>query len=86
MYPTKSLTYRSLQSIAAMLEMSDSRIRPTLNWFEAKGLHQNYQTEGLGAANPVAPNANDDGSDNPEGRAKNRRVEIIVNKTKKLGE
>ncbi|XQD08713.1 hypothetical protein ACM720_02655 [Neisseria sp. LNP16475] len=49
-------------------------------------MHQNYQTEGLGAANPVAPNANDDGSDNPEGRAKNRRVEIIVNKTKKLGE
>jgi len=57
-----------------MPKMSDSRIRPTPNWFEAKGLHQNYQTEGLGAANPVAPNANDDGSDNPEGRAKNRRV------------
>ena len=49
-------------------------------------MHQNYQTEGLGDANPVALNANDDCSDNPESRAKNRRVEIIVNKTKKLGE
>jgi len=28
----------------------------------------------------VAPNANPDGSDNPTGRQKNRRVEIIVNK------
>ena len=66
--------------------LSLTRAQAVKNWFEAQGLHQNYQTEGLGAANPVAPNANDDGSDNPEGRAKNRRVEIIVNKTKKLGE
>lgn len=66
--------------------LSLARAQAVKNWFEAQGLHQNYQTEGLGAANPVAPNANDDGSDNPEGRAKNRRVEIIVNKTKQLGE
>ena len=32
----------------------------------------------LGEARPVAPNAQDDGSDDPEGRAKNRRVEVIV--------
>lgn len=66
--------------------LSLARAQAVKNWFEAQGLHQNYQTEGLGAANPVVPNANDDGSDNPEGRAKNRRVELIVNKTKKLGE
>lgn len=66
--------------------LSLARAQAVKNWFEAQGLHQNYQTEGLGVANPVAPNANDDGSDNPEGRAKNRRVEIIVNKTKQLGE
>lgn len=66
--------------------LSLARAQAVKNWFEAQGLHQNYQTEGLGAANPVAPNTNDGGSDNPEGRAKNRRVEIIVNKTKKLGE
>lgn len=33
---------------------------------------------GLGERRPVAPNANLDGSDNPEGRAKNRRVTVEV--------
>lgn len=31
---------------------------------------------GRGEADPVSPNANPDGSDNPEGRARNRRVTI----------
>jgi len=39
-----------------------------------------FVTRGGGASNPVAPNAKPDGSDNPEGRQKNRRVEIIVGK------
>ena len=34
--------------------------------------------EGRGASEPVAPNVNPDGSDNPEGRQLNRRVEIFV--------
>jgi photosystem I P700 chlorophyll a apoprotein A2 len=38
------------------------------------------RTEGLGEAKPVAPNTNPDGSDNPEGRQKNRRVEILIKK------
>jgi outer membrane protein OmpA-like peptidoglycan-associated protein len=33
---------------------------------------------GLGEAQPIAPNTNPDGSDNPDGRALNRRVEIVV--------
>lgn len=37
-------------------------------------------TKGLGEADPVAPNINPDGSDNPEGRQKNRRVEIALRK------
>lgn len=32
----------------------------------------------LGETRPIAPNAKDDGSDDPEGRAKNRRVEVRV--------
>ncbi|MFC3442920.1 OmpA family protein [Sphingobium rhizovicinum] len=32
----------------------------------------------LGEARPIAPNAKEDGSDDPEGRAKNRRVEVHV--------
>ena len=34
------------------------------------------QVSGKGAADPVAPNTNPDGSDNPDGRALNRRVTI----------
>lgn len=33
---------------------------------------------GLGERQPVAPNANPDGSDNPDGRAQNRRVEVVI--------
>jgi outer membrane protein OmpA-like peptidoglycan-associated protein len=35
-----------------------------------------FETVGFGETRPVAPNANPDGSDNPDGRAENRRVEI----------
>jgi outer membrane protein OmpA-like peptidoglycan-associated protein len=34
----------------------------------------------LGEKDPVAENKNADGSDNPEGRQQNRRVEITVEK------
>ncbi|MBM4257021.1 MAG: OmpA family protein [Deltaproteobacteria bacterium] len=37
-------------------------------------------TFGYGESRPVAPNANPDGTDNPEGRARNRRVEIVIEK------
>ncbi len=36
------------------------------------------QTKGYGKAYPVAPNTNPDGSDNPTGRARNRRVEVVI--------
>jgi outer membrane protein OmpA-like peptidoglycan-associated protein len=38
------------------------------------------ETEGFAATKPVAPNTNPDGSDNPAGREKNRRVEIYLYK------
>lgn len=34
------------------------------------------RTAGRGEADPVAPNTKDDGSDNPKGRARNRRVTV----------
>ena len=40
----------------------------------------NIHTRGWGKTKPIAPNTNPDGSDNPEGRAKNRRVEITITK------
>ncbi len=33
---------------------------------------------GLGESQPLLPNTNPDGSDNPDNRAKNRRVEVVV--------
>ncbi|MCT7957615.1 OmpA family protein [Laspinema palackyanum] len=36
------------------------------------------QTQGLGKSKPIAPNTNPDGSDNPQGREKNRRVEFTI--------
>jgi outer membrane protein OmpA-like peptidoglycan-associated protein len=38
------------------------------------------EATGRGATNFVAPNANPDGSDNPEGRARNRRVTITYDR------
>ena len=33
---------------------------------------------GYGESRPIAPNTNPDGTDNPEGRARNRRTELDV--------
>ncbi|WP_373746990.1 OmpA family protein [Neisseria dentiae] len=67
-------------------KLSLARAEAVKQWFEKHGLHYDYQTDGKGAADPIAPNTHEDGSDNPEGRTKNRRVEIVINKTKQLGE
>lgn len=37
-----------------------------------------FVVDGRGEAEPVAPNARPDGRDSPEGRARNRRVEIVI--------
>jgi outer membrane protein OmpA-like peptidoglycan-associated protein len=34
--------------------------------------------KGWGKRRPVAPNAKPDGSDDPQGRQKNRRVEVVL--------
>jgi len=39
-----------------------------------------FVTAGFGATRPVAPNTKPDGSDDPDGRQKNRRVELIIKK------
>lgn len=37
-------------------------------------------TKGFGELKPIAPNAAPDGGDDPDGRGKNRRVEVILGK------
>jgi outer membrane protein OmpA-like peptidoglycan-associated protein len=36
-------------------------------------------TRGFGKSRPITPNEHADGSDDPEGRQKNRRVEVVIN-------
>lgn len=44
------------------------------------GVVREFSSEGRGKAEPVAPNRNQDGSDNPDGRARNRRVTVAYAK------
>lgn len=64
------------------LELSDKRARSVRDWLSVKGeLDQvNFETRGYGESKPIAPNTKSDGSDDPEGRAENRRVEITIKK------
>jgi outer membrane protein OmpA-like peptidoglycan-associated protein len=39
---------------------------------------KNLTARGYGSQFPIAPNARSDGSDDPQGRARNRRVEIVI--------
>jgi len=62
------------------LKLSHKRAMAVKNWFISKGNLKKvfFQVNGYGEAKPIAPNSNPDGSDNPEGRAANRRVEIRI--------
>ena len=65
------------------LKLSDRRAASVKKWLvETAGADAGHiKTKGWGEAKPVAPNENPDGSDDPDGRQKNRRVEITI-KTK----
>lgn len=64
------------------LPLSRERAGAVKDWLVKNGSvpAANIAAKGLGEEFPVAPNANADGSDNPAGRALNRRVTIIVEK------
>ena len=63
-------------------KLSVGRANSVKNWLiQKEGLKDvRFSTAGFGAKNPVVPNTKPDGSDDPEGRQKNRRVEIIAKK------
>jgi len=63
--------------------LSEQRAKTVKSWLVAHDyLPASTPTKGYGKAHPVAPNTNPDGSDNPSGRQKNRRVEIVINTCK----
>ncbi|WMX12171.1 MULTISPECIES: OmpA family protein [unclassified Aureispira] len=65
------------------ISLSDRRSNATIAYLVKKGIDKNrLQPKALGEQQPAADNTKTDGSDNPEGRALNRRVEFkIVNGT-----
>jgi outer membrane protein OmpA-like peptidoglycan-associated protein len=59
--------------------LSESRARAVRDWLAARGhLPAGAAIAGYGESKPIAPNARADGSDDPDGRQKNRRVEVVV--------
>ena len=63
------------------LKLSERRAASVRSWMVAHGIPPaSVRTAGFGAAKPVAPNKKPDGSDDPAGRQKNRRVEITIHK------
>ena len=59
-------------------KLSQQRAESVRKFLAAQGATLRMSTRGWGEKKPVAPNARPDGKDDPEGRRKNRRVEITV--------
>lgn len=69
----------SVGSQDANLELSERRARSVADALAGLGIASaRLSVQGFGEAYPVAANVNGDGSDNPQGRAKNRRVEVVI--------
>ena len=59
--------------------LSRERAEAVQDYFVKNGVNADRLVfRGFGEARPIAPNSFDDGSDNPEGRFENRRVELNV--------
>ena len=67
------------------MKLSKRRATAAVNYLVSKGVDRNRLImEYKGESMPIAPNTKPDGSDNPEGRALNRRTEFrFVDKTGK---
>ncbi|HEV2571353.1 MAG TPA: OmpA family protein [Beijerinckiaceae bacterium] len=72
----------ALGSDAYNQKLSERRANSVKSWMVSneKLAATNLSVKGLGARDPVAPNRNADGTDNPDGRQLNRRVTFIIKK------
>jgi outer membrane protein OmpA-like peptidoglycan-associated protein len=69
----------SIGSATFNQELSEHRAENVVIALENSGVTSGRITaQGYGKRYPVAPNTNPDGTDNPAGRAKNRRVEVVI--------
>lgn len=62
------------------LKLSESRAQSVKTWMQKQGgiNAARMSIKGWGETKPAAPNTTSNGKDNPEGRQKNRRVEITI--------
>lgn len=59
--------------------LSERRAETVAGALSAGGVSSSrIRSRGFGERYPIAPNQRDDGSDNPAGRARNRRVEVVI--------
>ncbi len=64
---------------AYTLALSRRRAETVTRGLIAQGVHRDrVSIEAYGESRPIAPNQNSDGTDNPAGRAQNRRVEAVI--------
>jgi outer membrane protein OmpA-like peptidoglycan-associated protein len=59
--------------------LSERRADSVRRWLVDHGAATAMATRGWGKTQPIAPNTKPNGADDPDGRQKNRRVEITVN-------
>jgi peptidoglycan-associated lipoprotein len=69
----------SVASEAYNIQLSQRRAESTVNYLIKKGIDPTrLVAKGYGESKPIARNTNPDGSDNPEGRQRNRRTEFKI--------
>ena len=70
----------SIGSDAYNQKLSERRAKTVYDYLTSNGIDAGRLVgpNGYGESRPIAPNTNPDGSDNPEGRAQNRRTELNV--------
>ena len=68
----------SISDEAFNQQLSEARANAVSGELKKDGVTATMDATGYGESKPVAPNVNADGSDNPAGRALNRRVEIFI--------
>lgn len=59
-------------------KLSEARAASVRKWLAAQGAMNPIDARGHGHAKPVVPNTTRDGKDDPDGRRRNRRVDIFV--------
>jgi outer membrane protein OmpA-like peptidoglycan-associated protein len=72
----------SVGSDAYNLKLSEQRANAVKGWVQKQGgiATQRISTKGWGESKPVVSNTKPDGTDDPQARQKNRRVEIVIKK------